>query len=61
MSEHGKPGGPPGQAEGQQQEYVVQVEFTDDKGRTWSVGSIYDERDQKRLKDALDKGHVAPR
>jgi transcriptional regulator CtsR len=43
-----------------QQNYVVKTDFTDDKGRKWTVGSAFT-GDGEAVKKALAAGRIAAR
>jgi hypothetical protein len=47
-----------GQGQGGKQTYVVKTDFTDDKGRKWSVGSAF-QGDDEAVRKALAAGRIA--
>jgi len=45
------------QGQGQQQKYVVKTDFTDEKGRQWTVGTAFT-GDGEAIKKALQQGQI---
>lgn len=43
-----------------QQQYVVKTEFTDDKGRKWSVGTAFT-GDEAAIRKAIEAGRIQPK
>jgi len=60
MPEIGKPDpAKPNQAQGQQQ-YLVKTDFTDEQGKTWTVGTAF-KGDPEAVRKALAAGRIAER
>ena len=55
-----QPENPGSQGEGKKQQYVVTVDFTDDKGRHWSAGTAF-EGDEKAVAKHLAAKQIEAR
>jgi len=59
MAQQGQGGQGQGQGQGdKQQQYVVKVNFTDDKGKQWSAGTAFS-GDGEAVRKALAAGKIA--
>jgi hypothetical protein len=49
--------GQQGQGQGGKQTYVVKADFVDDKGRTWTAGTVFS-GDEAAIRKALAAGQI---